>query len=690
MYRQWFKFTKFSTAFIIALALGLNAQATSLAPNLAMPTNGAVNQPIVLTLSWGSSTGAVSYEVQVSLSSNFGITIFNQPGETLTSTSVSGLVNANTYYWRANATDGIGDTSWSNAWSFTTITAPPAAPILVSPSSGATNEPISVGLTWNTLAGATAYQVEVSLSTTFGTTLFDETGDSTSGTSISGLFNATTYYWRANGVNLGGIGAWSSAWSFTTIIAPPKPPMLSSPPNGATYQSISSTLSWNTIAGAVSYGVSVSSSINFATTVLSQTGLTGLFISLSGLANSTPYYWEVNATNLGGSSVWSGAWSFTTIIAAPSAPSLSMPLNGATSQPTTLTLSWNSVNGTGTYYTVQVSTGSTFSGSVFSQSGTSLTAVVSGLSYGGKNYYWQVNASDAGGTTWSGVWSFVTLAYVAPILSSPTNGSTNLTFPLTLSWASCPGATSYFLLGSIGTSLSESDIYQDSPATSAVASLNGNIAIMYGKTYAWGVLPQIAAGNAVWSSIWTFSTLSVPAAPSLASPTNGAIFVPNEPLNLSWGTVANGNFYLVQVSTSSYFSSIIMSLSGPTAPAQFTPAHGIRYYWEVCATDTAGTGAWSSVWEISPSVSLAASHQLWKAGSFSIKSGLIAYSLPTEEHVELSVCDIVGKTVMIFSKRQAAGSYSIDLKESDLAAGLYIVRFKAGAIDKESTIILKQ
>jgi formylglycine-generating enzyme required for sulfatase activity len=64
-----------------------------------------------------------------------------------------------------------------------------------------------------------------------------------------------------------------------------------------------------------SYGVEVSTAANFRSFTVNQTGVTALGETLSGLANSTSYYWRVNATNANGTSAWTSVWSFTTIAA---------------------------------------------------------------------------------------------------------------------------------------------------------------------------------------------------------------------------------------------------------------------------------------------------------------------------------------------------------------------------------------
>ena len=227
------------------------------------------------------------------------------------------LLNNNTlYYWEVNAADGNGAGAWSSAWSFTTIIAAPGAPVLSSPSNGAAGQATSLTLSWNSASNATAYAVQVSTDVNFGSTMASQSGLTVTSASINGLANATTYYWRADAKDTGGVSGWSAPWSFTTIIAAPGVPVLSSPLNGAAGQAASLTLSWNSASNATAYAVQVSTDVTFGSTVTSQSGLTVTSASINGLANATTYYWRADAKDAGGVSGWSGAWSFTVVYTA--------------------------------------------------------------------------------------------------------------------------------------------------------------------------------------------------------------------------------------------------------------------------------------------------------------------------------------------------------------------------------------
>ncbi len=99
--------------------------------------------------------------------------------------------------------------------------------------------------------------------------------------------------------------------SLTSLSATgPAIPTLSLPVTNTVIPSLTLTLSWNTAALATMYGVQVSTDVNFGSEVF-QENLTITSVVPIGLANSTTYYWRVNATGTT-TSAWSSVWSFTT------------------------------------------------------------------------------------------------------------------------------------------------------------------------------------------------------------------------------------------------------------------------------------------------------------------------------------------------------------------------------------------
>jgi FtsP/CotA-like multicopper oxidase with cupredoxin domain len=96
--------------------------------NKALPANGATNQPINPTLTWGTSSNASLYEYCYNTTASCGTAtgtgpgVWNSAGTSTTSGSLSGLSHVK-YYWQVRATDAVG-TTYSNGgssawWSFT-------------------------------------------------------------------------------------------------------------------------------------------------------------------------------------------------------------------------------------------------------------------------------------------------------------------------------------------------------------------------------------------------------------------------------------------------------------------------------------------------------------------------------------------------------------------------------------------
>lgn len=285
------------------------------APSLSSPASGATAVALGSSLQWSASTGAVSYDVFLGTSPN--------PSFAASTTSLVyqpvALAELTTYYWRVVAKNSVGSTT-SATWSFVTDDAidppidPPDAPSLTYPGASATDIPVALSLSWAASARATSYDVY------FGTTSTPPLLGNTLTTSyaVSGLSNATAYYWRVAAKNSGG-STTSSTRSFTTAASDPcgsapSAPTLLSPAASATGVDVAALLQWQASACATSYDVYFGTS----------TG-PSLITNVSGtsydplLAESTTYYWKIAARNGHGASSPTSERSFTTGTTGPPA-----------------------------------------------------------------------------------------------------------------------------------------------------------------------------------------------------------------------------------------------------------------------------------------------------------------------------------------------------------------------------------
>lgn len=188
-------------------------------------------------------------------------------------------------------------------------------------------------------------------------------------------------------------------------------------------------LSWGASTNATSYEYCVDTSNN-STCDTSWTSTTNLAATLSGLGNSTTYYWQVRGRNASGPTEADGGtwWSFATS-APPAAFGKSSPVTGATGlNAASVALVWGtSTNATSYEYCVDTSNNGTCDTSWLSTA--SSGATLSGLA-AGTTYAWQVRArnalttTDADGGTW---WTFATAAAAPRVnVAAATAGATTL------------------------------------------------------------------------------------------------------------------------------------------------------------------------------------------------------------------------------------------------------------------------
>jgi len=102
---------------------------------------------------------------------------------------------------------------------FTALT-PPVAPTLVAPSDGATDQNTRPTLSWTGSPGAIAYHLQVSLSPSFSTTVFDDTTITATARQVGPLLNSEPHYWRVRAKNTVGWSPYSATFSLTTHPAP--------------------------------------------------------------------------------------------------------------------------------------------------------------------------------------------------------------------------------------------------------------------------------------------------------------------------------------------------------------------------------------------------------------------------------------------------------------------------------------
>ena len=385
----------------------------------------------------------------------------------------------------------------------------------------------------------------------------------------------------------------------------PTPPQLISPANNAVDQPITPTLTWNAVSGALSYTVQVALDAGFVTKVVDQSGLTNTQHAVpSGiLLNNTQYYWRVNATNAGGTGDWSDVWNFTTIIAAPTPPQLISPTNNAVDQPITPTLTWNTVTGA-LSYTVQVALDAGFVTKVVDQSGLTNTqhAVPSGILLNNTQYFWRVNATNAGGTgDWSDVWNFTTIvaAPTAPQLISPVNNAQGQPLTPTLTWNTVTGAVSYTVQVALDAGF-VTKVVDQSGLTNPQHTVPSGILLNNTQCY-WRVNATNAGGTGDWSDVWNFTTIiAAPTPPQLISPVNNTQCQQLTP-TFTWNAVEGASSYGVQVATDANFTiPLVVDQSGITE-SQFAIVdsillHNTQYYWRANATNAGGTSAWSDIW----------------------------------------------------------------------------------------------
>jgi hypothetical protein len=148
-----------------------------------------------------------------------------------------------------------------------------------------------------------------------------------------------------------------------------------------------------------------------------------------------------------------------------------------------------------------------------------------------------------------------------------------------------------------------SDIVLNSLTVDSATRMTANITV--GGAAAAGLRnvfvnnPEPGGGN---SNVQTFAVnLAPPPTPALLSPSNGAPFLPTNPV-LRWNAASGASSYYLQLGTSTLFStnvvddSLLTGTSRQVGPLQ----NGQTYYWRVRAKNSGGVSPFSEIWSFRP------------------------------------------------------------------------------------------
>ena len=346
---------------------------TTTAPPIPSTPTAATQSDSAISIKWSAVAGATHYNLYRSETSDG---LFARIGVEIAATDyVDGGLSANTsYYYQLESCNGGGCSGRSPVGSATTALATPSNLLADARSGGA------VFITWNTVAGATHYNLY--RSETSGGSFARIGGEiATIVYRDSDITENTSYYYQLESCNGNGCSGRSPEVSVTTAPAIPSAPTAATQNNGAI------SIKWSAVAEATHYKLYRSETSEGQFDRVGDNIAATDYVD-SDLDANTSYYYRLEACNDNGCSGRSPIGSAITT------PAIPMPTATAQSD-TEISIVWSEVAGATHYNLYRSET----SGGLFAQIGGEITAIGyldSGLSET-TAYYYQLEACNGGG-----------------------------------------------------------------------------------------------------------------------------------------------------------------------------------------------------------------------------------------------------------------------------------------------------
>ncbi|OGU61221.1 MAG: hypothetical protein A2X64_06575 [Ignavibacteria bacterium GWF2_33_9] len=272
---------------------------------LNSPANQSINQLSNSLFKWNKDAVYIKYELQISPDSLFTNVLFDSIATNNQMQIENILEGYHTYYWRVRIVSDENIGYWSDIWTFKTVVSHPQLRIPVNHDKGVS---INTSYTWFETYGAEYYFLQIARDPDFNDLIYSKDSLVTTNQEGPELTISTKYYWRVRSSNSEGFSVWSDVWDFETKSISP---VLVYPVNNSKNVDNAPTIIWNSIKGALTYQLQVSTDIAFADIVINADGLTDTTYNDTQELNSLrTYYWRVRAKFSGVETDWSDIWNF--------------------------------------------------------------------------------------------------------------------------------------------------------------------------------------------------------------------------------------------------------------------------------------------------------------------------------------------------------------------------------------------
>ncbi|MCX7922700.1 MAG: fibronectin type III domain-containing protein [Clostridia bacterium] len=457
--------------------------------------------------------------------------------------TVTGLLPNTTYTFQVKAknNDGI-ETAFSAPVSSTTMVAPPANFRSISTTQK------SVTLAWDSVIGATAYDIEAFSGSLIMTNV-------TSPFVFSGLSANTAYNVRVRSRNVSGAGNWSAYLYINTLPDPPAAPSgLTAVPS-----SNSMSTSWNTATGATGYDIEVDGTII-------NTG-TSTTYNHTGLSTNTSHTYKVRAKNTGGVGAWSTPITKYTLSNTPNNGSISAYTN------TSVSATW-AANGnpTGVSYILAAFVGTNTTPIKQNLWTTSLSDTITGLG-AQTTYNIKVKAknSDNAESPWYQIGTVTT--HPNPPATPPGDiAATATSTSVKLSWSTVEGAAGY-------------EVERDGAVVdngTATTFTHSSLSPVTQHTYR--VRAKNPGGAGPWSTLLTKTTLPQTPGTPVVSSTNTT----STSVTLTWAAVQGADGYEIKA------DGFIVNTGTDTTYTHTGLIPGTEHTYSVRSRNDGGKSSWST------------------------------------------------------------------------------------------------